>query len=161
MIRRFEYCLELAWKAVKTYLEDSGLRIAPVTPREVIRQAATAGVLPNGQVWIEMLDYRTLLAYTCDGVVQAEVIDALVARYFRRWKGCASSSRRGRHASRISEERRKAGNVVIGGRDSGLFLEIAPSRSRTLAQLTNSDAGSIAGPNSKIERIDPVPDFRR
>ena len=44
-IRRFEYCLELAWKAVKTYLEDSGLRIAPVTPREVIRQAAAAGVL--------------------------------------------------------------------------------------------------------------------
>ncbi len=81
-IRRFEYCLELAWKAVKTYLEDSGLRIAPVTPREVIRQAAAAGVLPNGQVWIEMLDYRTLLAYTCDGVVQTEVIDALVARYF-------------------------------------------------------------------------------
>ncbi len=81
-IRRFEYCLELAWKAVKTYLENSGLRIAPVTPREVIRQAATAGVLPDGQVWIEMLDHRTLLAHTCDGVVQAEVIDALAARYF-------------------------------------------------------------------------------
>ncbi len=81
-IRRFEYCLELAWKAAKTYLEDSGLRIAPVTPREVIRQAGAAGVLANGRVWIEMLDHRTLLAYTCDGVVQAEVIDALAARYF-------------------------------------------------------------------------------
>ena len=74
-------------KPPKMYLEDSGLRIAPVTPREVIRQAATAGVLPNGQVWIEMLDYRTLLAYTCDGVVQAEVIDALVARYFPAMEG--------------------------------------------------------------------------
>lgn len=82
VIRRFEYCLELAWKAAKTYLEDSGLRIAPVTPREVIRQAAAAGVLPNGQVWIEMLDYRTLLGFNCDGVIQTEVIDALVARYF-------------------------------------------------------------------------------
>ncbi len=81
-IRRFEYCLELAWKAAKEYLEDSGLRIAPVTPREVIRQAAAAGVLADGQIWIEMLDHRTLLAHTCDGIVQAEVIDALVTRYY-------------------------------------------------------------------------------
>jgi nucleotidyltransferase substrate binding protein (TIGR01987 family) len=86
-IRRFEYCLELAWKVAKEYLEYSGLRIAPVTPREVIRQAAAAGVLADGQVWIQMLDHRTLLAYTCDGVVQAEVIDALVARYFPAMEG--------------------------------------------------------------------------
>ena len=49
-IRRFEYCLDLAWKSAKEFLEDSGLRIAPVTPREVIRQAAAAGILADGQV---------------------------------------------------------------------------------------------------------------
>ena len=81
-IRRFEFCLDLAWKAVKEFLEDSGLRIAPVTPREVIRQAAVARILTDGQVWIDMLDHRTLLAHNYDGVVLGEVTDALAARYF-------------------------------------------------------------------------------
>jgi len=81
-IRRFEFCLDLAWKAAKEFLEHSGLRIAPVTPREVIRQAAAAGVLADGQVWIDMLDHRTLLAHNYDGVVIVEVADALAARYF-------------------------------------------------------------------------------
>jgi nucleotidyltransferase substrate binding protein (TIGR01987 family) len=80
-IRRFEYCLDLAWKAAKEFLEDSGLRIAPVTPREVLRQAAAAGVLNDGQVWIDMLDHRNLMAHNFDGVVFAEVSEALSARY--------------------------------------------------------------------------------
>jgi nucleotidyltransferase substrate binding protein (TIGR01987 family) len=81
-IRRFEYCLDLAWKSAKEFLEDSGLRIAPVTPREVIRQAAAAGILADGQVWIDMLDHRNLLAHNYDGVVLGEVTDTLAARYF-------------------------------------------------------------------------------
>ena len=81
-IRRFEYCLDLAWKAAKEFLEDSGVRIAPVTPREVIRQAAAASILPDSQIWIDMLDHRNLLAHNYDGVVLVEVTDALAARYF-------------------------------------------------------------------------------
>jgi nucleotidyltransferase substrate binding protein (TIGR01987 family) len=81
-IRRFEYCLELAWKAAKEFLEDSGLQIAPVTPREVIRQAAAAGILSEGQVWIDMFDHRNLIAHNYDGVVLGEVTQALAARYF-------------------------------------------------------------------------------
>jgi nucleotidyltransferase substrate binding protein (TIGR01987 family) len=80
-IRRFEYCLDLAWKAAKEFLENSGLRIAPITPREVLRQAAAAGVLVEGQVWIDMLDHRNLMAHNYDGVVLAEVTEALAARY--------------------------------------------------------------------------------
>ncbi len=80
-IRRFEYCLDLAWKAAREYLEDAGLRIAPVTPREVLRQAVAAGVLSDGQVWIDMFDHRNLMAHNYDGVVVAEVTEALSARY--------------------------------------------------------------------------------
>ena len=80
-IRRFEYCLDLSWKAAREYLEDSGLRIAPVTPREVLRQAVAAGVLSDGQVWIDMFDHRNLMAHNYDGVVLTEVTEALSARY--------------------------------------------------------------------------------
>src|SRR5207344_2790961 len=81
-IRRFEYCLELAWKAAREFLEDSGVRIEPVTPREVFRQATAAGIVADGEIWIDMLNHRTLLAHNYDGVVLAEVSDAINARYF-------------------------------------------------------------------------------
>lgn len=81
-IRRFEHCLDLCWKAAMEYLEDSGMRIAPITPREVLRQAVAAGVVAEGQVWIDMFNHRNLLAHNYDGVVIGEVIDAMAARYF-------------------------------------------------------------------------------
>lgn len=81
-IRRFEYSLDAGWKAAREYLEDSGLRIAPVTPREVLRQAAAAGVVTDVQVWIDMFNHRNLLAHNYDGVVISEVTDALATRYF-------------------------------------------------------------------------------
>ena len=81
-IRRFEYCLDGGWKAAREFLENSGLRIAPVTPREVLRQAAAAGIVANAQVWIDMFNHRTLLAHNYDGVVITEVTNALPTRYF-------------------------------------------------------------------------------
>ena len=77
-LRRFEYCLDLSWKAAKDYLQESGLRIDPITPREVFRQAAAAGLLTDRQVWIDMLDHRNLLAHSYDGVVHDfMLLDAL------------------------------------------------------------------------------------
>ena len=81
-IHRFEYCLKLAWKVAQDFLEASGVVIEPVTPREVLRQAAVARIFADGQVWIDMLDHRTLLAHSYDGVVFNEVIAALAGRYF-------------------------------------------------------------------------------
>ena len=36
LIQRFEYSYELAWKTMKDYLEEHGININPVTPRNVI-----------------------------------------------------------------------------------------------------------------------------
>lgn len=82
LIHRFEYCLNLAWKAARDFLEDSGVVIDPVTPREVLRQAVVARIVCDGQVWIDMLDHRTLLAHSYDGVVFNEVTVVLAGRYF-------------------------------------------------------------------------------
>jgi nucleotidyltransferase substrate binding protein (TIGR01987 family) len=81
-IRRFEYCLELAWKTALEYLQASGLRVAPVTPRETLRQAAASRIVPDAQVWIDMFNHRNLLAHNYDGVVIGEVTYALAAHYF-------------------------------------------------------------------------------
>lgn len=80
-IRRFRYSLELAWKTAKDFLDHSGLLIDPGTPREVIKQAFAAKVLTDGQVWIDMLNHRNLLAHTYDIAVFEQAVEALVARY--------------------------------------------------------------------------------
>jgi nucleotidyltransferase substrate binding protein (TIGR01987 family) len=81
VIQRFEYTFELAWKTLKDYLEESGLLITPVTPREVIKQAFAAKILPDGQVWINMLDNRNLLTHTYDVSVFEQAVVAIAGHY--------------------------------------------------------------------------------
>jgi nucleotidyltransferase substrate binding protein (TIGR01987 family) len=81
VIQRFEYTFELAWKTLKDYLEESGLVIAPITPREVIKQAFAAKVITDGQVWINMLDNRNLLTHTYDFSVFEQAVQAIAAHY--------------------------------------------------------------------------------
>ena len=80
-IQRFEYCLELAWKTAKDYLEYAGVVIQPVSPRQVIKEAFAAGIVSDGRVWIEMLDPRNLLSHTYDSAVFGQAVEALQARY--------------------------------------------------------------------------------
>lgn len=65
-VQRFEYTLELAWKTLKDFLEESGYRLEPVTPRAVVKQASEAGLLREGRVWMKMLELRNLLSHTYD-----------------------------------------------------------------------------------------------
>jgi nucleotidyltransferase substrate binding protein (TIGR01987 family) len=81
VIQRFEYTLELAWKTIKDYLEAGGLVISPVTPRQVVKDAFAAKVLPDGQVWIDMIDSRNLLSHTYDCAVFEATAVAISARY--------------------------------------------------------------------------------
>lgn len=81
VIQRFEYSFELAWKVVKDFLEAGGLIIAPVTPRQVLKDAFTAKILADGQVWIDLLDHRNLLSHAYDSSMFEQAVDAIAARY--------------------------------------------------------------------------------
>jgi nucleotidyltransferase substrate binding protein (TIGR01987 family) len=80
-VQRFEFTLELAWKTLNDYLEYSGMVIEPMTPRNVIKEAFAARILPDGQVWIDMLDHRNLLSHTYDERTFIAAVDALASRY--------------------------------------------------------------------------------
>jgi nucleotidyltransferase substrate binding protein (TIGR01987 family) len=80
-VQRFEYTLELAWKTLKDYLEESGLVLTAVTPRQVIKDAFAAKILVDGQAWIDMIDHRNLLSHTYDPVNFEEAVDAIHGRY--------------------------------------------------------------------------------
>ena len=81
VIQRFEYTFELAWKTIKDFLELGGVIISPVTARQVLKDAATAKIVADAQVWIDMLDHRNLLAHTYDSSVFEEAVEAIASRY--------------------------------------------------------------------------------
>jgi len=81
LIQRFEYSYELAWKTMKDYLEEQGTIINPVTPRNVIKEAFSAQIIADGQVWVDMMLHLNLLAHTYDFSKFKEVLDAVVERY--------------------------------------------------------------------------------
>jgi nucleotidyltransferase substrate binding protein (TIGR01987 family) len=82
MVQRFEFALELAWKTLKDFLEHEGSVITPVTPRNVIKEAFAARIIPNGQVWIDMLDHRNILSHTYDSVTFDKAVLFIRDRYF-------------------------------------------------------------------------------
>ena len=81
VVQRFEYTLKLAWKTVKDYLEESGVVLTAITPRQVVKDAFAAKILADGQTWIAMIDHRNLLSHTYDPVNFEEAVVAIHGRY--------------------------------------------------------------------------------
>lgn len=80
-VQRFEYCFELAWKTIKDYLQYGGFTISKITPRQVLKEAFAAGIIDNGQVWVDMLDHRNLLSHTYDQARFEQAVVAIHDRY--------------------------------------------------------------------------------
>lgn len=64
LIRRFQYTLELSWKTIKDYLESQ--EVIASFPKEVIKAAFHYEIIEDGEVWMEMLQSRNLMAHTYD-----------------------------------------------------------------------------------------------
>jgi nucleotidyltransferase substrate binding protein (TIGR01987 family) len=81
VVQRFEVAVELAWKTMKDYLEEEGVKINPITPRNIIKEAFAARIIEDGQVWLAMLDHRNLLSHTYDRQAFEKAVDLLEKRY--------------------------------------------------------------------------------
>ena len=64
IIQSFEFTFELSWKTLKDFLEAQGLMCQ--FPREVIKQAFQNQVILDGEIWLEMLAKRNMLAHIYD-----------------------------------------------------------------------------------------------
>ena len=74
VIQRFEYTFQLSWNTLKDHLEHDGVVMQSVTPRSVIRTAAAAGMITDGQTWIQMLEDRRNTSY----LYNIEMLDNVV-----------------------------------------------------------------------------------
>lgn len=64
LVQRFEYTFELSWKLLKDYLESQG--VTAISPRDTIKNAFHLEIIDKGEVWMDMLEKRNLLAHTYD-----------------------------------------------------------------------------------------------
>jgi nucleotidyltransferase substrate binding protein (TIGR01987 family) len=60
-IQRFEFVIEIFWKALKRALEYEGIVVK--TPRESLKQAFAAGWLSDETAWLDMLDTRNTTSH--------------------------------------------------------------------------------------------------
>ena len=65
LIQMFEITFELAWKTLNDRLRDDGISVV-ATPRQVIREAFRAGLIDDGQSWINMLEDRNKMSHRYD-----------------------------------------------------------------------------------------------
>jgi hypothetical protein len=62
-IQRFEFTVELSWKALQRFLKASGISEL-LTPKNVFREGARFGLVGDVESWIRFVDARNLSSHT-------------------------------------------------------------------------------------------------
>ena len=81
MIRRFIFCLELAWKTVKDYLESQNVVFSQITPRAVLKESVAGRLISDGECWMSALDARNKMSHTYDFAKFEIIIEEIQTRY--------------------------------------------------------------------------------
>ena len=85
LIQGFEYSHELAWKTLKDFLEERGVR-ALYGSRDTTRAAFSAGLIADGATWMDMIASRNLTSHTYNEATAAQVVSAILDSYFAEFK---------------------------------------------------------------------------
>ncbi len=65
VIQCFEYTHELAWNVLKDFLTEQGITNL-IGSKDSTRAAFKAGIIKDGEVWMEMIKDRNLTSHTYD-----------------------------------------------------------------------------------------------
>lgn len=79
LIKGFEMTFELSWKTMKDYLNYNGIEVK--LPREALKHAFANEIVADGQLWIDMLEDRNLMAHTYDAARAKIAVGHIVERY--------------------------------------------------------------------------------
>lgn len=80
VIQRFEFCAELAWKTLREKLIEEGYTDLN-SPKAVIRQGYAAGFLPEGELWITLLNDRNQTSHIYDETTADEIFSRIRSQY--------------------------------------------------------------------------------
>ncbi|BCJ85669.1 nucleotidyltransferase substrate binding protein [Effusibacillus dendaii] len=79
VIQIYQFTFELAWKTTKNYLEEKGVSVK--FPRDTIKEAFKYEIIEDGELWLDMLQKRNLMAHTYDEAL-AELAYSLIADHY-------------------------------------------------------------------------------
>ncbi len=80
MVQRFEYTYELAWKTIKDFIESKGE--AEKYQKDVLKKAFQLDIIDNGEIWLEMLSKRNLMAHTYNETTFKEVVTDIITKFY-------------------------------------------------------------------------------
>lgn len=80
LVQRFEYTFERAWKTMKDYLEAQDVEVK--FPREAIKKGFQYEIITEGEMWLEMLESRNLMAHTYDEEVFQTAVHRIAADFY-------------------------------------------------------------------------------
>ncbi|CCQ98331.1 conserved hypothetical protein [[Clostridium] ultunense Esp] len=84
VIQIYEFTFELAWKTIKDYLEEKGVQVK--FPRDVIKEAFKYEMIEDGELWLDMLQKRNLMAHTYDEKTAELAFNLITGHYFNAMK---------------------------------------------------------------------------
>jgi len=72
IVKRFEFTYEMAWKALKRYLDFLGIEAK--NPRSVFKEAYAQQIINNQEVWLDMIEQRNLTSHIYDEFEISEIL---------------------------------------------------------------------------------------
>lgn len=80
MIQAFEFTHELAWNVMKDYFFYQGA--SQITgSRDATRQAFSAGLVEDGEAWMDMIRSRNQSSHTYNEATASALVDRITQRY--------------------------------------------------------------------------------
>lgn len=80
VIQRFEYTHELAWNVMKDYLSEEG-NVNVFGSKDATREAFSAGLLSDGEIWMEMIKSRNMTSHTYNEATADEIFKNIIEKY--------------------------------------------------------------------------------
>lgn len=81
LIKSFDFTHELAWNTLKDFLEDRGVANL-YGSKDATREAFKAGLIENGEAWMDMIKSRNLSVHTYNESTAAQIVSAVRNVYF-------------------------------------------------------------------------------
>ena len=80
LIQRFEYTHELAWNVMKDFLQDAG-NTSIYGSKDATREAFAAGLIGNGEVWMDMIKSRNKTSHTYNQETADDIFMKVMKEY--------------------------------------------------------------------------------
>src|SRR5438552_12248503 len=80
LIQAFEFTHELAWNTLKDFLESPGTSNI-FGSKDATREAFAAGLIDNGDAWMQMIETRNATTHTYDEKTADAIAQAILSRY--------------------------------------------------------------------------------